>query len=324
MQDSLQQCREYLNQSEYPWIKLLMLEDPPTNSAMRSELKTAILDDIQIQDLIETCQKWPNPPLKRHNDAKHPLHQMHILLDFGLDRSDRPIQHIANKIMMYQSGDGPFLSQNLIPKQFGGSGEPGMSWILCDTPLLLHFLIRAGYAKETGVQSAVDHLASVVDDNGWRCKGSVPKFQGPGNRKDFCPFANILALKFFSQLPEFHHDEFIEDAIESIFWHWMHTPERKVRLFATGTHFRRLKYPLVWYDILNVCHTLSYFPYVRRHGVFKEMVDVILEKQQPSGGFIPESIFMNFKGWSFGQKKVESPMLSWKVYEMLTNLSGKG
>ena len=323
MKETLQLCLDYLQTANEPWIRYCLLEDTNENSAMRKDLKQEILDHPPVQLLIENCLQWPEPALKRHNDAKHPLHQMQLLLDLGLDRGDKPIQKIANRIMMFQSEEGPFLSQNLIPKHFGGTGEPALSWILCDTPLLLYFLIRAGYGKEPDVQSAIDHLASLVDDNGWRCKGSIPKFHGPGNKADFCPFANLIALKVFSQLPEFHEDEFILDAIDSFFWHWLNTNERKIYLFAMGTHFRRLKYPLVWYDLLNVCHTLSYFPHAHTHPVFAEMLEVITAKQQDSGGFIPESIFMNFKGWSFGQKKMESPMMTWKVYEMLNNLPEK-
>ncbi len=321
MKEILEKCRAYLAQTDAPWIQYLLLPDTPKYSAIRITFKVQTLSDPRVQTLVDICQQWPDPPLQRHNDAKHPLHQMHILLDFGLGRSDEPIQRIANQIMMYQSEEGPFLSQNLIPKHFGGTGEAAFSWILCDAPLLLHFLIRAGYHDEPDVQSAIDHLASMVDDNGWRCKGSIPKFHGPGSRGDFCPFANLISLKVFSQLPEYHSEEFILDAIDSFFWHWLNTAERKVYLFAMGTHFRRLKYPLIWYDILDVCHTLSYFPHARQHAVFQEMVALILEKQQPSGGFIPESIFLNFKDWDFGQKKVESPLLTWKVYEMVKNLN---
>ena len=34
------------------------------------------------------------------------------------------------------------------------------------------------------------------------------------------------------------------------------------------------------------------------------MINIILDKQQETGGFIPESIYMAWKGWDFGQKKV--------------------
>lgn len=320
METQLKQCEAYLNQSEEPWIQLLLSKESSVDLTQQESLKSQILGDGKVQQLIETCLQWPDPPLQRHNDAKHPFHQMQLLLDLGLDSSDEAVQHIAAQVMAYQAEDGPFLSQTLIPKHFGGTGEASFSWLLCDAPLLLYFLLRAGYGEEPDARSAIDHLASVVDDNGWRCKGSLSKFHGPGNRKDFCPFANLISLKVFSLLPEYHQEEFVLNAIDSFFWHWLNSEERKVYLFAMGTHFRRLKYPLIWYDILNVCHTLSYFPHAQQHGVFQEMVELILAKQQPSGGFIPESIFTNFKGWSFGQKKVESPMLTWKVVEMLKNL----
>ena len=321
MQDSMGKCRQYLEQSETPWIQYLLLDEGQKTNSEGEERKAQILANPLVQTLVDQCLQWPQPSLQRHNDAKHPFHQMHILLDMGLTREDAVIAQVASKIMENQAEEGPFLSLTLIPERYGGTGKESFSWILCDAPLLLHFLIRAGYQNEPEVLAAIEHLASIVDDNGWRCKGSMPKFHGPGSRKDFCPFANLISLKVFSQLPEFHDEAFVQNAINSFFWHWQNTEERKVYLFAMGTHFRRLKYPLVWYDILDVGHTLSYFRYAREHAVFQEMVELIVDKQQESGGFIPESIFMNFKGWSFGQKKVESPMLSWKIYELLRNVA---
>ncbi|MCK5669833.1 hypothetical protein KAI10_00480, partial [Candidatus Bathyarchaeota archaeon] len=72
----------YLDSSEEPWVrynlKLLKGEDG-------SKEFTELSADPRIQSLIDECIQWPDPPIKRHNDAKHPIHKIEMLADMGLD-----------------------------------------------------------------------------------------------------------------------------------------------------------------------------------------------------------------------------------------------
>ncbi|MCD4752690.1 MAG: hypothetical protein K8R40_06435 [Anaerolineaceae bacterium] len=322
MENSLKFCLDFLNTVDSPWIQFQLEQGKESPDIQKlSIFKEALLSDKRVQNMINNCSSWPKPAIKRHNDAAHPLHQMHILLDLGLGSSDECIQPIITNIQTHQNQQGAYLSTLQIPVHFGGSGEPELTWLLCDFPLLLLFLLRTKQTDDPQVQKAVHLLKGSIDDNGWRCRGDLPKFRGPGRKNDFCPYATLISLKCFALLPETQHEEFIHNAIDAICYHWDHTTERKIYLFATGTHFKRLKYPLVWYDIVNVCHTLSLFEYARQQPAFQEMIQLIIEKQQPSGGFIPESIYTAYKDWSFGQKKLESPMLTLKISEILQNLT---
>ena len=84
--------------------------------------------------------------------------------------------------------------------------------------------------------------------------------------------------------------------------------------FYMGDDFRKLKLPLFWYDILHVVDALSRasesgVPGVSDDPRFREMLSIIESKRTASGGFVPESIYLEFKGWDFGQKKTESAWL---------------
>jgi hypothetical protein len=280
------------------------------NSKEVQKAKHELLADPQVKQLIKECLAWPQPEIKRHNDASHPIHQIGMLLDFGLDASDPPMQQIAQKILKHQNKDGAFLSTLNVSTNFGGTGKPELGWMLCDTPLLIALLIRLGYAKDKRVKQSVEHLASLVRDNGWPCAGSIPKFRGPGRKDDYCPYANLIALQIFALLPEYHASALVTKGLEAFWYHWDHQKEKKMYLFGIGTDFRKIKYPFVWFDIVHVVDILSHFPQVRKDKRFKTMWQLILDKADPQGLYTPESAYQAYKGWDFGQKKEPSPTLT--------------
>ncbi|HLP46880.1 MAG TPA: hypothetical protein VK469_13080, partial [Candidatus Kapabacteria bacterium] len=104
---------------------------------------------------------------------------------------------------------------------------------------------------------------------------------------------------------------------------WQERKTKRYYMFAMGTDFRKLKYPNLWFEITHVCKVLSHFPYARETKSFREMMQIIIEKQQESGGFIPESVYTEYKGWDFGQKKEPSPSLTYAILEIFKNLNDR-
>jgi hypothetical protein len=98
----------YLESSEDPWVKynLKLLQDKDGSKEFE-ELSA----DPRIQSLIDECIRWPDPPIKRHNDAKHPIHKIELLADLGLDKRDKWINAISNLIMENRTEDGYFASK---------------------------------------------------------------------------------------------------------------------------------------------------------------------------------------------------------------------
>jgi len=325
---------QWLLESDEPWTRYRTLvdlldraEDDPEVQAARAEM----LAHPQVQALIAEAATWPGYPLKRHNDAKHPIYKFSTLADFG-QRADDPgpvLSHALSEaegvvegiaagieaVMAHQSPEGAFQSLMNVHKRYGGTGEDTWTWMLCDTPTLLYALLAFGLGKDERVQRAVDHLISLVDENGWRCVAApeLGKFRGPGRKEDPCPIVNVYALKALSQVPELLDSPATRTGAEMLLWHWEHQTERKIYLFGIGTDFRKLKYPFVWYDILHVVDVLSRFSFVHADPRFQEMVDTITAQADENGRYTASSMYRAWKDWSFADKKNPSPWLTFLV-----------
>jgi hypothetical protein len=335
---------QWLLESDEPWTHYRTLldlldraEDDPEVQAARAEM----LAHPQVQALITEAAIWPGYPLKRHNDASHPIYKFSTLADFGL-RADDPgpvlseVEGMAAGIeamLAHQSPEGAFQSLVNIPKAFGGTGEDLWTWMLCDAPTLLYALLAFDLGKDERMQRAVDHLVSLVDENGWRCVAApeLGKFRGPGRKADPCPIVNVYALKALAQVPELLDSPATRAGVEMLLWHWEHQTERKIYMFGIGTDFRKLKYPFVWYDILHVVDVLSRFPFVHADTRFQEMVKTITAQADEAcpepvlssvegqsrrdGCYTAGSMYRAWKGWSFADKKNPSPWLTFLVLQ---------
>ena len=309
-----------------PWVEyrtrvdlLHQPEDAPQVAAARQ----ATISHPQIRALLTELTEWPGPPLKRHNDATHLLHKLAFIADVGLRLGDPSVDDIVERVLTYQSVQGPFQIVVNIPTHFGGSGQDEANWALCDAPLVLYALVKLGLGDDARVQAAVEYLVSLVRDNGWPCAGApeMGKFHGPGRADDPCPYANLLMLKMLTELPEWRDSEAAHAGAEAALTLWTQRKERRPYLFAMGTHFANLKAPLIWYDILHVLDVLTRFPWLRDDPRLREMVTLVVEKADADNRFKPESIWMAWKGWDFGQKRTSSRWLTLLVVRMLERLS---
>ncbi len=89
-------------------------------------------------------------------------------------------------------------------------------------------------------------------------------------------------------------------------------------MFYMGTNFRQLKVPYVWYDLMHVIEVLTQFPWLHDDPRLQEMLDLLAAKADAERRFTPESVWMHYKGWEFGQKKVPSrwlTLLAWRALE---------
>jgi hypothetical protein len=290
-----------------------LLEESDNTDQVKNA-RQAMLDHPQVQGLIDQAAAWPGYPLKRHNDAKHPIYAISTLADFGLQAGDPGMAEIISNLVKHQSPEGMFEAPVLIPKAFGGSGEEKWTWMLCDSPTLLYSLLAFGAADQVDLSTAVRYLTSLVAENGWRCTVSpdLGKFKGPGRRADPCPIANVYALKALSMSDESDQDA-ARIGTEMLLHHWGIRKEKKYFLFGMGTDFSKLKYPFVWYDVLHVADVLSRFPWVHADPRFVDMVKVITKQVDEDGYYAANSMYMAWKGWSFADKKNPSPWITFLV-----------
>ena len=313
---------EWLLESDEPWTRyrtLVDLLDRPEDDPEVRNARAEMVAHPQVQAMMAETAAWGDRPLKRHNDASYPIYRFSTLADFGVQANDPGMAAGIEAVMAHQSPEGTFQTVVNIPKPFGGTGEDTWTWILCDAPTLLYALSAMGLGENPRVQGAVDHLAGLVDDNGWRCVAApeLGNFKGPGRRSDPCPIANVYALKALAQVPEYLDSPATRTGAEMLLRHWEHQSERKLFLFGIGTDFRRLKYPFVWYDILHVTDVLSRFPFVHADPRFREMVKTITAQADEKSRYTATSMYRAWKGWSFADKKRPSPWLTFLVLRIL-------
>jgi hypothetical protein len=313
---------QWLLSSSEPWTRYRTCKDLLDGDEQAPELQAARVDMLahpQVQALIAEAAAWPGYALRRHNDAGHPLYRFSTLADFGLLASDLGMTAAIQAVMAHQAPQGALQSLVSIPKAFGGSDEDGWTWLLCDAPTLLYSLLSMGLAGNERVQLAIDHLAGLVEDNGWRCvcAPELGKFRGPGRKNDPCPIANVYALKALSLVDERRAGPAARAGAEALLSHWENRGQVKMYMFGIGSDFRKLKYPFVWYDILHVLDVLSRFPFVHNDPRFQEMLEALVSQADPQGRYTPGSMYRAWKDWSFADKKNPSPWLTFLVLRIL-------
>ena len=294
-----------------PWVQYrtqidLLGEDSAATpvQAVRQEM----LAHPKVQGLVADLAMWPDPPLKRHNDAKHPIHKLSFLADLGVVATDPGMEPILKRILANQSPEGPFqIVMNLHPR-FGGRSGDHLVWMLCDAPVVLGALLQIGLDDHPKVQMAGEYLLDLVRENGWPCAATpdLGKFKGPVKRENPCPYANLVMLKALAQHPDWREHPACRFGTDTLLGLWAQRREVKPFLFAMGTHFSRLKAPLIWYDLLHVLEVLTQFPWTHADPRLNEMIAVLMEKSDAIGRFTPESVWMAWKDWDFGQKKIPS------------------
>ena len=327
---------QWLLESNEPWTRyrtLVDLLDRPEDASEVQAARDEMLAHPQVQALVAEAATWPGHPLKRHNDASHPIYKVSTLADFGVRADDPGMDEVVATVMAHQSPEGAFQTLMNIPERYGGTGQDTWTWMVCDAPTLLYALLAMGLGDNPRVQQAVDHLVGLVDDNGWRCvvASELGKFRGPGRKADPCPIANVYALKALAQassrgsargVPELRDSQAARTGAEMLLGHWERQSERKIYMFGIGTDFRKLKYPFVWYDILHVVDVLSRFPFIHADPRFREMVETITVQADKEGRYTAGSMYRAWKGWSFADKKHPSPWLTFLVLRVIKRTGG--
>lgn len=316
----------WLLAADEPWTRyrtLLDLLGRPADDPEVVDARAAMLAHPQVQALVAAAATWPGPPIRRHNDAGHPLYALSTLADFGLRAGDPGMDAAIDAVLAHQSPEGPFQSLANIPPAYGGTGQDQWAWMLCDAPTLLYALLSFGLGGDERIRRAAQHLAGTAGPGGWRC-GCAPelgRFRGPGRKDDPCPIANVYATKALAQAPELREGPAARAGAEMLLSHWEHQGERKYYLFGIGTDFRKLKYPFVWYDILHVAEALGQLPFVRSDGRFREMVATIAAQADAAGRYTAGSMYQSWKGWSFADKKHPSPWLTFLVLRLQARIA---
>lgn len=305
-----------------PWVEVgtrlsLLKQEEQDPAVLRA--RCTMLEHPFIQALVGELQAWPGTVLASHKSAGQAFHKLSYLAELGLKRDDPGMNTIIERVLEHQDPLGPFQLVSNTPVHFGGSGEDICAWALCDAPVTLYALVRFGLGEDLRVQKGIDHLVSLVRNNGWPCAVSreLGNFRGPGKKEDSCPYATLVMLKLLASLPELRDSQAARQGTASLLDLWQTRLTQHPYIFYMGTDFCKLKYPLVWYDILHVTTVLARFPWLQEDARLEEMRAVMRAKADPEGKYTPESVWQVWKEREFGQKKFPSRALTLQVLRVL-------
>lgn len=286
------------------------------------ELKHKVLKDSKIKSYLFDITDYHSTLVSNHKNPVLPIYKLMFLLDIGLDCSVPEIQIAVNEIMKHKDNNGVYQSLTNIPKHFGGSGEDTFGWCLCDAPLLLLVLIKAGIDYEKHIKEGVDFLISLYNNKGFPCvvSSELGKFRGPGRKDDCCPYATLIMLDLILNIPEYKDEGITKNLANEILSLWENSLVMHPYMFYMGTDFRKLKAPSIWYDIVSVVNVLNKCDSIKEDKRYLEMISIIQSKQKEDGFFTPESIYQKLKEWDFGQKKHSSPYLTYLCLKSLEQL----
>lgn len=305
------------------WLKYAIrinLNHEPKDTLI--ELKDSALSDIRIKKYLSDVANFHNSIVTNHKNPDLPIYELLFLLDLGFDLEVPQIKQAIDEILKHRDNKGLFQSITNIPKHFGGTGTDMFCWSLCDAPLLLLALIKAGVDYQEYIKPGVDYLVSLNRDNGFPCAVSpeLNNFRGPGSKNDCCPYATLIMADLLSYITEYKESEIAANSVKSLLSLWENSYDMHPYMFYMGTDFRKLKAPSNWYNILSVAKVLSKYKFAHKDPRFLEMISIIRSKQDKDGFFTPESIYLKLKDWDFGQKKLPSPYLTYLCISLFINL----
>jgi len=304
-----------------PWVERIarieLMGESPDGQEMQ-ELLEACMNHPQIAGLLSDMNEWETSVVTGHKNAGLLMHKLSFLADIGLNIKIPHIAKTVSTILNHTDPNGvPKVLMN-IPKHFGGSGQNDWGWALCDAPVVLCALLKLG-VNEGLLQNAIAHLAALVKENGWPCAVSqeLGKFRGPGKKSDACPYATLQMLNLLQQSEKWRNGPQARTGAEALLDLWENSLSKHPYMFYTGTDFRKLKAPLIWYDIVSVADTLSKCAWIHADKRFIGMTDCIKENADKNGCFTPQSVYQIMKDWDFGQKKAPSGWLTLCIYRIL-------
>jgi hypothetical protein len=299
--------------SSEAWIAysaLTRLGDPSPEELEKAR-KASIASPL-VRTLVKELGEWPGTPLASHKSAAQLFHRLSLAVELGLRRGDRGASAIGAAVMKHRSAEGPFGLPMKIGAAYGGSGEEQLGWALCDAPVILRSLIRVGYSEEKAILESVSYLAELRIDSGWPCAVSkaLGGFRGPGKKTDPCPYATLVMLELLLEIPAYKDGPEIRSAAECLLGLWQNSRVEHPYIFYMGNDFRKLKAPLLWYDLLHILEALTKVEAVAKDKRLADMLDVLEAKAGPDLLFTPESVYQAWKAYDFGQKNVASAYLS--------------
>lgn len=299
----------------------LPLDHPDVVKAHKNVLK-----DPLVNFLLDNLSDWEKDLTKAHNKADYLPNQLWLLLDWGIKpEDDKRMQEAIDKILSHQDEDtGQFLAYIEAYDQKTKTKYPMWSSALCDHNLIVSVLLLADLEKDKRVKLGLKRMNDLIKETtqgkGWKCEPWLYyNRRGPGRVNDVCPMIVVDALRGYWVISQDKWPDGILETGLTLLNCWINRSEEKPYIFGHGKKFRLPRAPFFWYNIGTILDAVRHYPTLVKTQSFRELVAVSLLEFTLDGIFIPKSVYLYFKDYSFGQKKEPSPWMTFFLSRIYKN-----
>lgn len=231
-------------------------------------------------------------------------------------KDDNRMQKAIDKILLHQDEEtGQFLAYIEAYDRKTKIKFPMWSSALCDHNLIVSVLLLAGLKNDERVQFGLKRMNELLKDTtqgkGWKCEPWLYyKRRGPGRVNDVCPIIVADALRGYWVIPQDKWPDSLLEVGLTLLNCWIKRSEEKPYMFGHGKKFRLPRAPFFWYNIGTVLDAVRHYPTLTKTQAFRELAAVSLLEFTVDSVFIPKTVYLYFKDYSFGQKKEPSPWMT--------------
>jgi hypothetical protein len=312
-----------------PWTRYKTytdLLDLDKSSPEAVSAKAELTSHEQVISLAAETKDWLSIAAGRNSDPKISYFKLKVLAEFGLEHKDLGLQDTVAMASEHMIEDMFGVRGQLpeLPKKGEKYEKPDLSadvWHIapCNTPVITSAMLELG-VKNQKVEGSVNELkAKWTSREGWFCHLFFVESQFR-KLQIGCPVAGLQSLEVFSKRPELKESKHSRFAFEPIKFHKEYG--QSLYYFGRSRKFWTFKYPFVWYNALYLADVLTRFEFTRNESLVRELIEWIVSAQDESGRYKPTSMFMNYKGWDFSNKKEPSPWITFLCCRILKQYYG--
>ena len=311
---------EWLLSAGQPWVVYHTLvdildreeTDPDVVATRAAAAKAEPIEKIFAQQTA--AGGWEADTLCYSCSSQHQGDTMSLLsalADFGLAVEDERVARACEFALRFQTDSGDFRV----------TVEDSQTFI-CLSANTVRSLAALGLGEDERVQRTYQYIVETQRlDGGWIHSKSAQR----GRRREYipsCPHATLNVLWALAEHPDLRDSQVARDGAEVVLRHW----EERTRPYGwgIGSSWPRLKYPFIWYGLLKYADALSRFAFLFLKGDprLREVVDLLIAKQDGEGRWWAESIYKYWKGFDFGQKKAPSPWITLLALRVIKRVNG--
>jgi len=290
------------------WAKLIIL---PQNNSQREQVKRRLLIDPNIKKVIH---RLSDPILGINSFSNSPTDyrvygsfywNLRFLADIGLTAEELAIGELIKLLQLQQLENGQFMVRYHRNKQQTIS-------LICMTAHLTYCLICLGYKESATVNAALNYILTTQrKDGGWHCDRL--KQVGESNESaPACPAANIHVIRALGQYGK-RYESLVRPCINQLINIFNLTSAQGCEFDSQQClNLNKVRYPphYTGLDILNVIHSLSFFPDLLNNSQINSMINSILNRWDGKNWLRPEKRIPEWSAFDFSKKNGYSEWLT--------------